>query len=148
MPFISFESEDDYKAAINKAVKEASKQFDGYMSPTDVEALKTAHKTALEEAAGKLKTLTDEKAGLLERVKTAEGTVLKGRVAAKYNIPAELADRLVGTTEEELAKDAESFASHLAPTPAPPLRSNDPGGPSGQDNNAVWSTLLTALTQE
>ena len=78
----------------------------------------------------------------------AEGKLLKNKIAHEKGIPLELAGRLIGTTEEELTKDAESMAGFFAPPAAPPLRSNAPSGQPGADASldAAYATLLASLT--
>lgn len=66
-----------------------------------------------------------------ERAEAAE----RRAAAAEAGLPAELADRLRGTTAAELAADAKSLLKHLAPasdTPPPPSFDGGPrGGPVG-----------------
>lgn len=88
------------------------------------------------------KNLTDEKtkrtdtekqiADLQSKVTAAQLEQLKTNIAVEMNIPLALRDRLSGTTEEEIRKDAETFSGLIGtktetkPTaPAPKL--NDSG---------------------
>ena len=83
---------------------------------------------------------------LLDMLKVA--ALLKGKVASKHKIPLELAERLVGDTEEALEKDAETFAGFMAPQSAPPMRTNDFSGGSGANNlDAAYASLLSSMTQ-
>lgn len=70
-----------------------------------------ANKTELEKANGKVEGLTGENADL-------KAQVLRLQVALDNNVPADLVDRLRGSSEEELKKDAEELMKRL-------------GGPSG-----------------
>ena len=90
-------------------------------------------------------------AELESRAKTAETRYLKGKIANEKGIPYALADRLIGDTEEELLKDAESVSALLAPRSAPPLFTNDtnhglPGTPNATD--AAFAQLLSELSQQ
>lgn len=49
----------------------------------------------------------------------ADRAALMGRIALKHNLPADLAMRLVGDTEEALEADAERLAKLVAPPVAP-----------------------------
>jgi len=64
----------------------------------------------------------------------AEAELLKFKVAAAHQLPVELAERLVGATEDELAEDAARLKAFMAPptpsAPPAPTGSAD-GGPQG-----------------
>lgn len=51
----------------------------------------------------------------LARADKAEADVLKLRVALKYGLPEQIAQRLQGATEEELVKDAEDLLALFSP---------------------------------
>lgn len=98
-------------------------------------------------AAKKLQEIEDaqksETEKLLARAEAAEKRAadleaarLRDRVAQANGIPADLVDRLVGATEEELAADAQRLAALLRPTDPPPPATPPPpppadGGPRG-----------------
>ena len=84
--------------------------------------LEDANKTVT-EAQEKLKTFDDTVAQLTKRAETAEVSLLKNKVAIENNVPIKSAQRLVGTTEEELKADAQSFIEELdyKPGSEPPL---------------------------
>lgn len=67
------------------------------------------------------------------KVKDYETRTLRSRIAHEEGIPYELAQRLTGSTEADIRKDAQSFAKMLKPkTPAPPLRSDPDDRASGK----------------
>lgn len=68
-----------------------------------------------------------------KRAADLEAARLRDRVAQANGIPADLVDRLVGATEEELAADAQRLAALLRPseTPPPPPPPPADGGPRG-----------------
>lgn len=85
-------------------------------------------------------------AELTARATAAETALLRAKVAHHQNIPFELADRLSGNTEEELAADAETLAKYIAGKPEPaPLASTEPGNVSAV--GAGYAALLAGLTQ-
>ena len=53
---------------------------------------------------------------------------MKNRIAYENKLPLELANRLIGETEDELKADAEQLASLVRPSAAPPLKSTDISG--------------------
>lgn len=105
----------DFDAAaqplIDAAVAEAVKQYEGWISPED-------HQKALD-------TLTSENTAKLLGAYRTKAALMAG-------LPAELADRLTGDTEEALQKDAEKLASFtkIAKHETPSF-SVDGGGMSG-----------------
>lgn len=94
-------------------------KFEGYASPENVA-----------EYEKRIKTLTD-KASKLEKTnaeldsanKAHELNALKNKVARESGLRYELADRLTGTTEEELRADAQKLAEYTAVTA--PLKSTE-----------------------
>lgn len=157
--FKQITTQEEFDAAIKKRLeqkdRELAEKYRDYMAPDKVDALKDEYNQRINEASKKLKEEQKKTAGfdtkmseLLTRATTAEGALLKNRVASKYKIPIELADRLQGSTEEELNKDAEAFAGYIGPASAPPMRTNDPSGGLNNPQAATdlaLSQLLTAL---
>lgn len=47
------------------------------------------------------------------KAKTLELSLLRQKVATKYNVPAKLVDRLIGETEEEIETDAKALMAEL-----------------------------------
>ena len=108
------------KAQFEEEKAELLKKYEGYLSPEDVEKAKTSYEdkvsalnTSLTERDEKEKTLQTQLDEALAKNSKYETDALKMRVALTHNIPYELADRLNGTTEEELKADAERMASYF-----------------------------------
>lgn len=72
-------------------------------------------------------------ADMAARIAAQELATLRQRVAAEKGLPPALAERLQGTTAEELAADAEALLSALPRPTAPPLN----GGTRGAAGAAV-----------
>ena len=92
-----------------------------------LQAIEDAAKTQAEKDA-EARTAAEQRAAALE----AELTRLK--VATSKGIPADLAARLVGDTEDEMAEDADRLLALMKPTeptPTGPAGRAD-GGPQGQ----------------
>ena len=128
--FKVIETQEDFDAAIQKRLaqkeREVTARFDGYMSPDDVKALKDGYEKTIAENAGKIKDHDKTVADLTERATKAEKALLRQSIAASHGIPAELADRLVGDSKEDLEKDADALAAFIASKAAPPMRSTEP----------------------
>lgn len=158
--FKVIETQEDFDKAIKARLaqkdRELAEQYKDYLSPEQVETLKTDFKKELDEAndlVAKAKATLEEKtkayAELETRAATAESTLLKQKVAHANNLPLELATRLIGTSEEELTKDAEALAGLLKPASTPPLRTSEGGTPGiAVNNGAQYMGLLSSINEQ
>ncbi len=156
--FKTIETQEEFDKMIQKRLeqkeREVSERFKDYLSPEEVAKVKSELEGKIKAANDSLKAERDKSiehskvvSELEQRAKNAETKWLKGKVAMEKGIPFELADRLIGETEEELLKDAESVSSLLAPRTAPPLRTNEPQGTTPNNANA-YAALLANLAQQ
>lgn len=159
--FKVIETQEDFDKAIQKrlarAEREAAEKYQEYLAPDKVDELKQEYEKKIQKAADELKAANEKIAGhdqivadLTTRATTAESKLLKGRIANDAGIPYELANRLVGSNEEELKADAEQLASFLAPKSAPPLRTTEPGGVGGAQSklNADMAAMLSQINSQ
>ena len=120
--FKVIETQEDFDKAIQKRLaqkdRELSERYKDFMSPDEVKELKAEYETKLAKINEDLKAANDKIAGndqivseLTNRANTAEGDLLKSRIAYESGVPFELAGRLMGNNEEELKADAEKLAS-------------------------------------
>ena len=110
----------------------------------DYDALKQSNADLKEQIANAKNSRADlEKqiTDLQSAVKTAEVERLKTNIAAEMNIPLALRDRLTGTTEEEIRKDAETFAGLIGGTKAEPTKPAAPA-PRLNDNAGKPDPLM------
>ena len=132
--FTPIETQEDFDKAIKSRLaqkdRELAEKYKGYLSPDDAEAMKADFKKQLEEANKSVKDAQDKLSSfdktvseLTQRAETAETKLLKTKIANEKKLPLELADRLIGKTEEELKADADSLSGILKPSGhgAPPL---------------------------
>ena len=144
------------KGRLAQKDRELEEKFKDYLSPDKVSELKKDYENKLEEskrlvkeAQDKLKENESSVAELKARAEKAESSILKSKIAHQHKLPMELAERLVGETEEDLNKDAESLASIVGSGSTPPLytrETNNAGGATA--NDAAMLGLLSALTQK
>ena len=144
------------KGRLAQKDRELEEKFKDYLSPDKVSELKKDYENKLEEskrlvkeAQDKLKENESSVAELKARAEKAESSILKSKIAHQHKLPMELADRLIGETEEDLNKDAESLASIVGSGSMPPLytrETNNAGGATA--NDAAMLGLLSALTQK
>lgn len=107
----------------------ASKKFEGYTSPEDLQTMKNNYESQLE-------TIRNENTSL-------KASQLRSKVANEFKLPAEMASRLQGTTEEELRTDAKTLAELVSTNKAIvlPLHGGSTGGST--DKNAAVKELLS-----
>lgn len=139
--FKAIETQEAFDAAIKDRLErqrktvtaEVTKQYEGYISPED------AKKSAEQIAA-----LTQQVTDLTAKNTAYELSAMKSRIAHEVKLPYELADRLTGTTEDEIRKDAEALAQFTArPQPSPQY---SPETPVGASTDAAFRALANDLT--
>lgn len=122
---------DDLKAKAAKLAELESKKYDEQINGLQQEL--TAVKSDLSE---KEKNNSE----LLARAEKAEKTILRQKVAAAHKLPAGIADRISGNTEEEMNKDAETLSGLFEkPDPGAPLGDNTSG------DGGKWGNVLSAI---
>ncbi len=89
-------------------------------------------------------TLKEQNVQLNARVQAYEADALKTRIAHEEGIPFDLAQRLTGTTEADLRKDAKSFAKLLKPA-APAAPGKAPADDTACGKKAAWRTFANNL---
>ena len=137
--------------------RELAEMYKEHLSPEKVTELKAEYekrleevKKALESANSKLKDHDKVVSDLTERATKAETSLLKGKIAHEAGLPLEIAARLVGSTEEELKKDAETLSQIIKPTSTAPLRTTEVAGnhaPATTKDAAMYG-LLSQLSEQ
>ena len=104
-------------------------------------------KAALTEAQKKNEEHEASIAELQKKIQGYETDSVKTRIALEKGIPLELRDRLTGTTEEELRKDADTLVKFLGKSDPPPLRDPEPVAtdPKTTASRAAYKKLLQDL---
>ena len=108
---------DRIERAKKSAADETAKKYEGYLSPDDVKK----HTDQITVLTDKLKESETKIADLTAKNSAYEIASVKTKIAHEVGLPYELADRLSGTTEEEIRKDADAlskFAMHPQATPS------------------------------
>lgn len=91
--------------------EEVTKKFEGWISPED--AKKSTNQIA--ELSAKIKENEAQIADLTAKNSAYEAASVKAKIAQEAGLPPELANRLSGSTEEELKKDAQALAEIVKP---------------------------------
>lgn len=135
MEFTPITTQAEFDAAvqerINEAVEEAKKGFEGWLSP--------------DAAAALAKERDDSKAAadaLSTENKSYRLSAMKMKAANEKGIPFELAEKLSGETEDEINKDAETFAKYFtAPKHQPTPRFSGEGAFNDPKSSAQLEML-------
>ena len=143
------------KARLAQKDRELEDKLKDFLSPAKVSELKkeyedklTESKNSLKEVQDKLKEYENSYVELKTRAEKAEHTILKNKIAYAHKLPMELAERLVGDTEEDLNKDAESLSSIVGSGNVPPLYTKETHPNGAGSTDAAMLTLLNQLTNK
>lgn len=146
-------------AAAAKADDGSKKYSEDYVKKLRDEAAK--HRVSANDVRGELKKLQDAAKTEAERVagvlkdsdiarETAEQKLLKIEVAIAKKIPLELAQRLVGSSKEELEADADELLKDVKPATGQGLdqgsRGDEGGGTQSGDMNQ-WMRKRSGITR-
>ncbi len=160
--FKVIETQEDLDKIIQKRLaqkdREIEEQLKDYLSPEKAADLKASYEKKLEEAnrlleAANAKIADHDKvvSDLTQRAQSAESSLLKSKIAHEKGLPYELAGRLMGSTEEELAKDAESLSAIIKPTQIAPLHTGEVKGghaPAQSNSNAALLGMLSQINEQ
>lgn len=134
--FNPINTQEEWEAAIAPLKEKAAKydELAGKKLDKQVETLQ-------QQLTAKEQTVTE----LTARAETAEGAVLRLKVAHANNLPYEMAERLKGVTEEEMTADAKELAKLVAPPIVAPLASTEPGNVNLSGADAAYMEMASAL---
>lgn len=140
--FTPITTQEEFDAAIGARLKRER----------ETTAAKYADYEELKNKVGSLETqvttLTGEKDALDKKIKGYETNSVKMRIAQELNIPASMAERLTGETEEDIRKDAESMASVFKSVQGPAPLYNPTTQPAADDKKAALAEMLNNLRGE
>ncbi len=156
--FKIIETQEDLDKIIQKRLaqkdREVAETFKDFLSPEQAEALRTDYekkvedaKKALEDLKAKLADHDKVVSDLTQRAQIAETKLLKGKIAHESGLPYELANRLVGSTEEELKQDAQSLTAILKPIQTAPLHTTDTKGSGAPQKISADAAMLNFISQ-
>lgn len=132
--FKPINTQEEFDAAIKDRLERERGKY------ADYESLKTQVGTLTTERDTAVQQLSDANA----KIKTYETNSVKMRIAQEKGLPAEMALRLAGETEEDIAKDADSMVQIFKATKgAAPLFDNSTG--VGDNNDAALKQMLQNL---
>lgn len=138
--FKAIETQEDFDAAIKARLDrntktvtdEVKKSYEGYISPDEAKKLTEQVEALTKQLTERDGSITD----LTAKNKQYETASVKARIAHEKGLPYELAERLSGETEKDIAADADKLAQFVSSQkPAAPLYN-----PQGAGTAAVSGT--------
>ena len=118
---ITFNTQEEYDNAFKERVARAEKKFEGYTSPDDLKKIQADYQKQIDDLtksindqSAKYKDFDKQLAEKDSKIAKYESDSAKTRLAVQYNIPFELADKISGSTPEEMEADAKKLASYFA----------------------------------
>ena len=151
--FKTIETQEEFDAAIKARLDrntktvtdEVRKSYEGYISPD--EAIKLT-----EQVDSLTKALTEKETAITDltaKNKAYETASVKARIAHEKGLPYELAERLSGETEKDIAADAEKLAQFVgSQKPAAPLYSPQGAGTAAASGtDAALMAMLGELSE-
>lgn len=158
--FKTIETQEEFDAAIKARLDrntktvtdEVKKSYEGYISPDEAKKLTEQVDTLTAQTEGLRQQLTEKDtsiADLTAKNKAYETASVKARIAREKGLPYELAERLSGESEEDIAADAESLAKFVSADrqPAPLYAPQGTHGAEGKNEYAAAASLLDSLTK-
>ena len=151
--FKAIETQEEFDAAIKARLDrntktvtdEVKKSFEGYISPDEAKKL-------TEQVESLTKALTERDgsiADLTAKNKQYETASVKARIAHEKGLPYELAERLSGETEQDIAADADKLAQFVSSQkPAAPLYNPQGAGTAAvSGTDAAYMSMLGELSE-
>lgn len=164
--FKAIETQEDFDAAIKARLDrntktvtdEVKKSYEGYISPDEVKKLNDQITSLTAQTEGLRQQLTERDgsiADLTAKNKQYETASVKARIAHEKGLPFELAERLSGETEQDIAADAEKLAGIIGDNaivgsqkPAAPLYSPQGAGTAAASGtDAALMAMLGELSE-
>lgn len=156
--FKIIETQEDLDKIIQKRLaqkdREVAEIYKDYLSPEKAAELKAEYEKKVEDATKALESINAKLADhdkvvsdLTQRAQTAETKLLKGRIAHESGLPYELANRLMGSTEEELKQDAQALTAIIKPSQTAPLHTTEHKGSSAPAATKADAAMLNFLQQ-
>lgn len=158
--FTPIETQEEFDKAIKSRLaqkdRELAEKYKDFKSPDELAAIKAdydkqikAAQDSLKEAQEKLKSHDTVVSELTTRAENAEKSLLKSKVAIEAKLPIEMADRLVGDTEDDLKADAEKLSGLMGSQgggTTPPPKVTPPAGGTDNGMSALLSGVNAMLT--
>lgn len=150
--FKAITTQEEFNAAITdrlqrqkETIEEKYKDYDDILAENaNLKKELADNKSALEKSTTDMSGLTSQIEELTGKVNGYELEKMKTTIALQNGIPYGLASRLVGTTEDEIEKDAKSLTSMISQKQPAPLKSTEPS----EIKDSGYKSMLNNLNLE
>lgn len=118
--FKKIETQEEFDAAIKDRLVRENKKYEGFVSPDKLVELKADYEKEISKKYENYTSpddLENMKKDYEGKIAKYESDSVKTRIANEMGLPSSLASRLKGSNEEEIRKDAESFAGFFQKEP-------------------------------
>jgi len=136
--FTPINTQEEFDAAVRSRLQREREKY------ADYETIKAENGTLKNQVSA----LTGEKEALEKKVKGHETNSVKMRIAQELNIPASMAERLNGETEEDIRKDAEAMANIFKTAQGAAPLYNPNTQPPANASDAAMAEMLHSLRGE
>lgn len=136
--FVPINTQEEFDAAVRSRLQREREKY------ADYDSIKAENGTLKNQVSA----LTGEKEALEKKVKGHETNSVKMRIAQELNIPASMAERLNGETEEDIRKDAEAMAAIFKTAQGAAPLYNPNTQPPADTNDAAMAEMLHSLRGE
>lgn len=139
--FTPITTQDQFDAAIKERLERASKKYEGYTSPADLEKIKADYDkqisdltSAAEASAKKYANYDKELADRDARIKSFETASIKTRVAHEVGLPYGAGEYLKGDDEKSITESAKAVKAMFGNTrKVAPAGTTEPSGQGSKD---------------
>lgn len=111
--FKEIKTQEEFDAAIKDRLARENKKYEGFVSPDKLAELKADYEKEISKKYENYTSpddLENMKKDYEGKIAKYESDSVKTRIANEMGLPSSIASRLKGKNEEEIRKDAESFA--------------------------------------
>ncbi len=129
--------------ALDARISEAVKRYEGWLAPDEVSRQTKALNHKIDDLVKELETSKAAVADLTAKNTALETDAAKLKIAHEEGLPYELAQRLSGSNEEELRKDAQTLAQFARSIP--PAPQFNPEKPLPDARTASLNSMLNDL---
>lgn len=149
--FKTIETQEEFDAAIKARLDrntktvtdEVKKSYEGYLSPDEAKKLTDQVEALTKQLAERDGSIAD----LTAKNKAYETASVKARICHEKGLPYELAERLSGESEEDIAADAEKLSQFVsAGKPAAPLYTPAVNTGAANPTDAAYRSMLGELS--
>lgn len=142
------------KARLDRNTKtvtdEVKKSYEGYLSPDEAKKLTARTESLCQQVDSLTKALTEKETAITDltaKNKAYETASVKARICHEKGLPYELAERLSGESEEDIAADADKLSQFVsAGKPAAPLYNPAVNTGAANPTDAAYRSMLGELS--